>query len=356
MSCYALYRLPYSSEAVRLTQSSGQPETISSYAELNEREGFVFAPFAPSDDCPILLLHPDRRVKLHIDTDGGCGDDAQQTMVHGDEGRATYADDFARFHDRLVSGEYSKLVLARQSIEKCDTQTDSEQLFMRACRLYPRMFIALVSTPQGGTWLMATPEILLEGKEKTFKTMALAGSQRLDDSQLGFDTPEGNKNGDDITWDNKNIEEQQYVATYIRERISTFSYDISQHGPYTARAGRIVHLRTDFSFSLRDTKHIGDIIDTLHPTPAVCGIPKEKARRFIIDNETNQRRYYSGFCGPLCLQGETHLFVSLRCMQIVADGFRLYAGGGLLEKSDEQHEWEETQYKMDTMRLVINSK
>ena len=72
----------------------------------------------------------------------------------------------------------------------------------------------------------------------------------------------------------------------MRERIAHFAYNISSKGPYTARAGRLVHLRTDFTFTLTDMHLLGDIIDSLHPTPAVCGIPKDEARRFIMTHES----------------------------------------------------------------------
>ena len=185
--------------------------------------------------------------------------------------------------------------------------------------------------------------------------MALAGTMRLDDSQLSFDTPGHDSDTDSIVWDDKNTLEQEYVAAYMRERIAHFAYNISSKGPYTARAGWLVHLRTDFTFTLTDMHLLGDIIDSLHPTPAVCGIPKDEARRFIMTHESAGRGYYSGFSGPINPDGATRLFVSLRCMSIGERTCRLYAGGGLLRESDEQHEWEETECKMDTMRCVINN-
>ena len=60
---------------------------------------------------------------------------------------------------------------------------------------------------------------------------------------------------------------------------------MTEKGPYTARAGQLVHLKTDFYFLLKNTDHIGDLLQELHPTPAVCGLPKEEAFRFIPDNE-----------------------------------------------------------------------
>jgi isochorismate synthase len=160
---------------------------------------------------------------------------------------------------------------------------------------------------------------------------------------------------ENIGWSDKNIQEQRYVATYITEKLEHFSSDISEQGPRTVRAGHLAHLRSDFLFTLNDVNRLGSLIEALHPTPAVCGLPKEEAFRFILDNEHNDRRYYSGFMGPLHLMSETRLFVTLRCMQIFRDGYRLYAGGGLLRDSQEEQEWQETEAKLETMRRLLNS-
>lgn len=115
-------------------------------------------------------------------------------------------------------------------------------------------------------------------------------------------------------------------------------------------------MRTGFIFRLDDIDELGDVLDALFPTPAICGIPKEEARQFILDNESIDRKYYSGFVGPLVPSGETHLYVSLRCMNIHPGGkFDLYAGGGLLKESEMQKEWDETEAKLQTMKKVLQA-
>ena len=59
MTAFAYYRLPYLHHAHYVAQRKGEPEVLSSVAELNGKEGFVIAPFSPSSDCPVLLIHPD---------------------------------------------------------------------------------------------------------------------------------------------------------------------------------------------------------------------------------------------------------------------------------------------------------
>lgn len=194
-------------------------------------------------------------------------------------------------------------------------------------------------------------------------TMALAGTMRLGDSQLGFDVEGSGFNPDNIRWSDKNRKEQRYVETYIRQCVEKFSDRFSVDGPYTARAGDLVHLRSDIKFTLKDATRLGDIAGALHPTPAVSGMPKEATRHFIVQRESVPRSYYSGFAGPIDPDGDTRLFVTLRCMNI--DGatdrpdsdspcqYRLYAGGGLLADSTEQAEWDETEAKMNTMRQLF---
>ena len=126
-------------------------------------------------------------------------------------------------------------------------------------------------------------------------------------------------------------------------------------GPYPAYAGALSHLKTDFHFSLKDNKNLGDLLKVLHPTPAVCGLPKEEAYRFILENEGYDRKYYSGFIGWLDPEGRTDLYVNLRCMHIEDEQLTLYAGGGLLASSELNDEWQETEKKLQTMRRILVS-
>lgn len=350
MAAFAFYRLPYKQNYTLVMQNDDDPEKLYSVDELNGKAGFVIAPFAPSETCPILLMRPDvvKTFKLKPS-------EAQYVKIHNQPSEPTqeYADDFDYFHEQIAKGNFDKIVLARCSrIESTNAyRLKAEDLFKKACQMYPRLFIALVSTTQSGTWLMATPEILLCGNGSEYKTMALAGTQTAPASSIVSDQPiEG------VEWNKKDKEEQQYVSDYIEDIISEFTEHYSKKGPFTTMAAQLYHLRTDFVFRLDDTDCLGDVLDELFPTPAICGIPKEETQQFIIDNESIDRKYYSGFVGPLIPSGETHLYVSLRCMNIHQGGkFDLYAGGGLLEESDMKKEWEETEAKMNTMRAVIKS-
>jgi len=381
MKSFAIYRLPYQKECTLMIQHEGEPLKLKSYTELNGKHGFVIAPFAVSPDQPILLIEADDVRKGEILRSVECGvwseicfesmNSQEQKTVSQDYSHSTlhiphstnlssrqrYHIDFSNFHSNLLNGEFQKIVLSRCVQEPRKEEQLPMTLFQKACELYPRMFISLVYTPQSGMWLMATPEILLEGGGNDWHTIALAGTMKLEGELLSFDSPpvKGEARLSDIAWTTKNIQEQRYVATYLMECLEHFSSQITEEGPYTARAANLVHLRSDFNFVLEDTRRIGELIRALHPTPAVCGLPKQQTFDFIRRNESQSRRYYSGFSGPFNPEVDTHLFVSLRCMQILDDCYCLYAGGGLLRDSEEDQEWEETEAKLETMRSLLET-
>lgn len=394
MTAFAYYRQPYLHHATYVAQHDGEPEVLSSVAQLNGKEGFVIAPFSPSCEFPVLLIHPDETKLLAIEEKSSRDVDTEKSSRDADTeepsrdgelkngngsgcelagDKRAYAEDFECFHRQLENKRFEKIVLARKAT--AHTYVEAEALFMRACRLYPRLFVALVYTRQSGMWLMATPEILLKGDGCDFSTMSLAGTQKAEPSRTIADYPvEG------VEWSEKNRGEQQYVTDYIEQCVKTFTADYSLTGPYTTMAANLYHLRTDIAFRLHNTQHLGDVLESLYPTPAVCGIPKVETREFILRHEHQPRKYYSGFVGPLMMKGKTSLFVSLRCMNILKEDealhcmnileederenhrphaprritCELYAGGGLLKESEMEKEWNETEAKMQTILSVLN--
>ena len=348
MTAFAYYRLPCEQHATYVAQHVGEPEILSSVAQLNGKEGFVIAPFQPSAECPVVLIHPDE-VRDFV-PEAQCVDDAKGGQrVQKSPCTEAYARDYECFHGQLERGVFRKIVLARKSTQH--TRLSAEALFQKACRLYPRLFVALVYTEPSGMWLMATPEILLQGNGNAFHTMSLAGTQKAPATTI---PPLSTKAVEGLEWPQKDQEEQQYVTDYIEACIRTFSDDYRLQGPYTMTAAHLCHLRTDIHFRLPCADVLGDVLEALYPTPAVCGIPKEPARRFILSHEHEPRRYYSGFVGMLSPRADTHLFVSLRCMRLLPGGIcELYAGGGLLKESEMEKEWRETEAKMQTMMELV---
>lgn len=341
---FAIFRIPGDTIPRFVMQTSGTARLLYAIEELNGQSGFVIAPFLVTPECPIILIRPDKE-ELPANLPG---DETREVAAADnlsfevkDQLKATYSDCFRNFIRPLEDKELDKLVLSRNLSIPRDNNFSPAAAFYRASKRYIRSYVYLCHTPQTGTWLGSTPEIILSGEKNEWCTVALAGTQPFRHGEPSF------------CWDDKNKEEQRLVASYIRNQLHSLDIESVEEGPYTARAGELVHLKSDFCFSLPDNNKLGGLLQLLHPTPAVCGLPKEEAYRFILDNEGYERRYYSGFIGRLDPRGKTDLYVNLRCMNIQSHRLILYAGGGLLASSSKDDEWQETEDKLQTIRAIL---
>ncbi|GHT34217.1 hypothetical protein AGMMS49574_21290 [Bacteroidia bacterium] len=342
---FAAYRLPGDDDIHLVWQERHDESLFYRIEELNRQSGFVIAPFALSKDCPGVLFRPDKEEVFSLPVEDATFPDkpserSSQTVPPTDE----YSARFATFIAPIREKHFKKLVLSRSLTVERDESFSAAKAFLLACRRYIRSYVYLCHAPQTGTWLGGTPEILLSGEANRWHTVALAGTQLL---------VQGNLPG---SWDDKNLIEQMLVAFYIRTQLVSFGIDAEEKGPYTVRAGELAHLRTDFYFTLPDTGQLGNLLQLLHPTPAVSGLPKGEAYSFILANEGYNRHYYSGFIGQINLRGKTNLYVNLRCMNIQHRTLTLYAGGGLLPSSTLADEWQETEDKLQTMLFITKIK
>ena len=355
----AYFRLPHASQMVWV---KGHAVKLKSATELSGRQGFVVAPFHASDHKPLMLIEP-VCVEVHplkqfsLPTAGELHDSSSYSQ----ESFLDYSPTFQTYHEALLSGQFQKLVLASKVYRLRHTDDIVFRAFQAACQLYPRMFISLFFTKASGEWLTISPEPILQGDgHGNWSTSAVAGTMTL-----GADAPEGAEKL--LTWSTKNRQEQCLVAHYVGQTLARLNIACKEQGPRSIRAGHLAHLCSDFSFQL-DSAAInnkctreGDVLAALHPTPAVCGLPKEDAEGFIQSHSMDSRSYYSGYAGPLNLplpgdeQGQmmTRLYVSLRCMHATTMTLDLYAGGGLLPESDARQEWEERQEKLETMKRCL---
>ncbi len=326
----ALYRLPFSDEFTIVVQDHRKATS--------ETDGFVMMPFAESEVHPTVVISPDRVIncKFRVEDNLHHTEKEIENVVLPDE---CYNSAFEKFSKALNDGIFEKLVLSR--CEKIPFENiDSFGSFLKACAAYPRMMVYLAKTPATGIWLGCTPEILLSGEKSHYRTVALAGTMAADGNDIR-----------NLVWSEKNKEEQAVVASYIRSRVNVLATVIEEEGPYTSKAGNLVHLKSEFHFSPKPSCSLADIIGSLHPTPAVCGLPKDEALAFILKNEGYDRSYYSGIVGMLDSSGTTNLYVNLRCANL-SEGIA-YAGGGLLRQSDVRSEWNETEEKLKTIKKIL---
>lgn len=221
---------------------------------------------------------------------------------------------------------WKKLVISRpKSVEF--QQIDWNETYRNLCEKYSNAF-CYVWIDEDQIWLGATPEILGKYHQptQTFETMSLAGTLPFDEE-----------------WTSKEIEEQKPVTDYIQQILSKYSNDTEISETYSHISGNIKHLRNDFK-CIVDENQLYPLIQDLHPTPAVCGIPKEDCRKEIITIEDYNREFYAGYI-QVEIEDVIYFFVNLRCAQVFKNQCVAYVGGGITAKSNPQKEWQETELK-----------
>lgn len=239
----------------------------------------------------------------------------------------------------IQNHEFQKVVLSRMETVSV-AHFDLVTTFQKLVHQYRSAFVYCFYHPKIGTWLGATPEQLLKVNNTNFETMALAGTQK----DVGNTT---------IIWEQKEQEEQQFVTDYIVSKLKQFNPEIQVSESYSIKAGSLWHIKTDISGVFGADLNLNKMLQLLHPTPAVCGVPKEISKAFIVANENYNRSFYTGFLGELNRDFASDLFVNLRCMQIDNNQAHLYMGCGITKDSDPEKEWKESVNKSMTMKRIL---
>lgn len=234
----------------------------------------------------------------------------------------------------INSGAMEKVVLAKNYKFDLQSEVHVAAVFDALSHAYPNAFVYCFRSKTSGTWIGATPELLLKTHGKRGETAALAGT-RL----------KGTK------WGEKEIHEQQLVTEYISEVLKKHEVDyIDTIGPMDLNYGQLRHLKSEINFESVSPAHV---LTDLFPTPATCGKPVDAARKFILENECTSRSYYSGYLGSFDSDNNVHFYVNLRCMKLFKDAALVYAGSGITAQSDAPAETLEVENKANAISMVF---
>ena len=349
---FVVYRKPSTQLVQAIFQKDARVHSIKDFSET----GFVFAPF-DSRKRSVLMLADQTQEALYTirSVKSKSTKIKEETRV---EQREFHVALVRKGIDSIQSKALKKVVLSR-NIEIKNEFTPIE-LFQKLLDGYSTAFCYLWYHPKIGTWLGATPEILLKTENQQITTMSLAGTQKFVENT----TPK---------WGKKEIDEQQLVTDYISNAIEKLVSNLIVSKRESIQAGSLWHLRTKLigRFKKQD---FATILNALHPTPAVCGLPMIEAKKFILENENYDREYYTGYLGELnfiekrerttnnrnqenkaytSIKTKTTLFVNLRSMKLMPHYVKVYIGGGVTADSDAEKEWQETVIKSTTMLRVL---
>lgn len=329
---FVTYRKPNTSKTRGWFQQNDNLITSENYNE----SGFIFAPFDSKKKAILIPKNQSTYIEEETTFDTILANNTNHTPD------TTSEENHIQLVEKGIAAiknqQFKKVVLSRkEKVEIADFNLI--ETFQKLLSNYPTAFVYVWYHPKVGMWLGATPETLVSIQNKNFTTMALAGTQVYN----------GTTN---VTWQPKELEEQQFVTDYIIDRLSNISSKITTSEVETIKAGKLLHLRTVLNGKLKT--NTASLIKTLHPTPAVCGLPLEASKQFILDNESYHRGFYTGFLGELNINAkESNLFVNLRCMEVSDNIIYIYIGGGITLDSNPTKEWQETVAKTTTMKKTL---
>jgi isochorismate synthase len=349
---FAVYRFPDEEDVSMVIQKDHHLHQLNDLSEIPAKGGFVISPFDKDNGEKTYVIRPDFVIRNILSEKSFAEIQALEPislngMEHippAETSRDEYIAKLNQTIDVIRQGEYEKVVLSHVKLYPGNYFSELKKIFHILCAAYPNAFVYLFLI-RGHCWVGATPEPLLCSQDNELYTVSLAGTR-----------PNSANNALISNWNHKELMEQEYVTKYIEAVLRKHNIqDYRKNGPYTKRAGRLLHLRTDFRFPLESAGgKIPSLINALHPTSAVCGMPKEKSLQFIKSIEKHHREYYAGFLGPVGIDRQLRLFVNLRCMKVLDNQLALFVGGGITSESVAEEEWEETEIKADTLLSILH--
>ena len=356
---FVAYRKPNETSVSAILQKND----ALNYCQDFTNSGFVFSPFENIENAIIFPLNESEIIEFK---DEIILDETEHSQPNFNlENR----EEAKQFHINLVENavkaikneSFKKVVVSRVEQSPFNS-SETILLFKRLLNNYKTAMVYCWYHPKVGLWLGATPETLLKIEGNRLQTMSLAGTQPY-------------VNTTDVTWQNKEIEEQQFVTDFIVDSIKPLVNSVSTTKRQTIKAGQLLHLQTKISAVFDKANfNFKNVLKALHPTPAVCGLPKAPAKDFILKNENYNREFYTGFLGELnftqtksrntnrknvennayqSIKTVTNLFVNLRCLQIKNNQALIYVGGGITKDSNPEKEWEETVAKSLTTKSLL---
>lgn len=339
---FVAFRPPGEKSLNVLVQADGLAHKVRDFGE----SGFVFAPFDPAIR-PILLIpekvyripSPDQTIPAALPVN--------VSVKMSETEKQDYLRLVRKAKEEIASGRCRKIVVSRKARVEMEVSPLPTFLTMLGC--YPEAFCYWWHHPDTGSWMGASPELLLRVDGETFETMSLAGTM----AYTGTQNPD---------WGEKERVEQELVTQYILETLGDKTASLVATTPRSVRAGGLLHLQSKIN-GLMGKTGLEDLLAALHPTPAICGLPRAAALEFIKRNEGYGRRFYGGYLGELNLAETTEsaggrqarFYVNLRCMALAKNHSELFVGGGVTSASDALAEWQETQDKTRTMGVILHN-
>ncbi|MFV0598006.1 isochorismate synthase [Shewanella sp.] len=244
--------------------------------------------------------------------------------------------------------ETPKVVLSRHTQLEVNEQVDPWMVLACWQGRNPNSFQFGFQFSPERTYISCSPERLFRRRQQELFTEALAGT-----TVRGLNQEEDTALANALLEDNKNSIENQLVRRHIVNMLTPLSQHVGAEEAATIfKLNHIQHLHRAIRAELKQGVNDFQLLKALHPTPAVGGLPRESAMRFIREREGYMRGWYAGACGYFN-KYESEFSVAIRSALIEPGKINLFAGAGIIAGSDPEAEWQELENKLATIMSIL---
>ncbi|MFB6128951.1 MAG: isochorismate synthase MenF [Halorhabdus sp.] len=243
---------------------------------------------------------------------------------------------------RIDRGDLRKVVLAGAQTVDLANSLSVPAALDRLGGTYPDCyrFGFAPERADAGTFFGATPERLLGRDGRDVQTAALAGSTGRGETQA-----EDEWLADELAGSPKDAHEHALVVEAIREQLADVADHVETGNRTVRQLATVQHLQTPIEATLTDDVHVVSLVEALHPTPAVGGLPPDDALAAIREAEAFDRGWYAAPVGWFDAAGDGEFAVGIRSALARDRRATLFAGAGIVADSDPDAEWDEIQLK-----------
>jgi menaquinone-specific isochorismate synthase len=274
-----------------------------------------------------------------------------QLLDPGEDARDLWGESVTALTTRIAAGSADKVVLARRIQIEAGEGFDASAVLQRLRERYAECTIFALRSGDA-CFLGATPEMLVSLQGRSVRADCLAGSARR-----GTTDDEDASIGAALLADDKERREHAFVARGLREALAPFCIEVKHpEEPGLRRYANVQHLHTPIEAVADGERHVLELVEALHPTPATSGLPRESALCLIREQELFARGWYAGPIGWIDSEGGGEFAVALRSALLRDDVASLYAGCGIVTGSEPEREWAESEIKLEAMLWALNAR
>lgn len=279
-------------------------------------------------------------------------DETEEIEMPSVEHEATARKKWLLIADKAINAikkkQFRKLVISRRQCLKKPAYLNTRKLISQLAERYHGCTI--ISYVEGDNqFIAATPERLLSLNDGYLQSDAIGGTlSEAEARQCSYLVNKQSKLA------MKLLDEHAIIIEDICQRLEPVCETLSlPTAPQLKKLYNIYHLETPVSGRVGGNQTVLSLVERLHPTPAIAGFPALESIHWLRDNEGHRRGWYAGAFGWMQGSQSGEISVLLRCALINQSEVNLYAGAGLVTKSDVDQEWQETELKMKTILDLI---